>query len=68
MSLKKNWKFIIERVQAKLSNWKAKTFSFGGRLTLVTFVIGSLPLYFLSLFKAPICVIEFLEKLRRRFL
>ncbi|GKB27798.1 RNA-directed DNA polymerase, eukaryota, reverse transcriptase zinc-binding domain protein [Tanacetum coccineum] len=38
-----------------------------GRLTLVKSVLGSIPIYFLSLFKAPTKIINLLESLRRRF-
>ena len=62
MNLKKNWKPIIDRFNAKLSIWKAKTLSFGGRLTLLKAVLGNLPTYYLSLFKAPVGVIESLER------
>ncbi|GKD61379.1 RNA-directed DNA polymerase, eukaryota, reverse transcriptase zinc-binding domain protein, partial [Tanacetum coccineum] len=41
--------------------------SIGGRLTLVKSVLGTLPLYYLSLFKAPTSVIFLLESIRRRF-
>lgn len=68
MGLKRNWQPIIERVQNRLSSWKAKNLSFGGRLTLVKSVLGSLPIYFFSFFKAPTSIIEHLERLRIRFL
>lgn len=68
MSQKRSWQPVIDRVQNKLSLWKAKTLSFGGRLTLVKVVLGSLPLFYFSIFKAPISIIDNLEKLRRRFL
>ena len=68
MGLARNWKPVIYKVSSKLSSWKANIFSFGGRVTLCKSVLGSIPLYFLSLFKAPDNVIESLEKLRRRFL
>ena len=42
--------------------------SFGGRLTLTKSVLGSPPLYFFSLFKAPSSIIDEIEKIRRRFL
>ena len=42
--------------------------SFGGRLTLAKAVLGSLPLYYFSLFVAPAGVIDTLEKIRRQFL
>nr|KAJ0191866.1 hypothetical protein LSAT_V11C800411080 [Lactuca sativa] len=38
------------------------------RLTLAKAVLGSLPSYFLSIFVAPVGVIEILEKIRRQFL
>ena len=68
MNLKKNWKPVIDRFLSKLSMWKAKSLSLGGRLTLLTSVLGNLPTFFLSLFVAPAGVIETLEKIRRAFL
>ena len=68
MNLKKNWKPVIDRFLSKLTMWKSKTLSFGGRLTLITSVLGNPPTFYLSLFAAPIGVIETLEKIRRAFL
>lgn len=68
MGLVKNWKPVIDKIDAKLSKWKASNLSLGGRMTLCKAVLGSLPLYFLSLFKAPTSVIEELEALRRKFI
>ncbi|KAL4577516.1 hypothetical protein LXL04_013625 [Taraxacum kok-saghyz] len=68
MSRKKHWLPVIERVQNRLSTWKSKMLSFGGRLTLVKSVLGSLPTFYLSIFKAPRTVIDTLERLRRRLL
>nr|KAJ0222802.1 hypothetical protein LSAT_V11C200073610 [Lactuca sativa] len=65
MNLIKNWKPIIKKIHSKLSVWKAKTLSFGGRVTLIRSVLGNLPTYYLSLFKAPMGVLEELEKIRR---
>nr|GEU83592.1 reverse transcriptase domain, reverse transcriptase zinc-binding domain protein [Tanacetum cinerariifolium] len=39
----------------------AKTYSFGGRLSLVKSVLGSLPLYYFSLFRVPFSVINNLK-------
>jgi hypothetical protein len=61
------WGPVIERFQNRLSCWKAKTLSFAGRVTLAKSVLGSLPSYFLSLFKAPKAVINTWEGLRRKF-
>ncbi|XP_023743189.1 uncharacterized protein LOC111891376 [Lactuca sativa] len=68
MNLIKYWKPIIKKFQSKLSLWKAKSLSFGGRLTLIKSVLSNLPTYYLSLFRAPVGVIEELEKIRRTFL
>ncbi|KAJ9564748.1 hypothetical protein OSB04_000714 [Centaurea solstitialis] len=46
----------------KLSKWKAKMISFGGRWTLVKSVLGSVSLYYFSLFCAPVSVLNSLEK------
>lgn len=67
MNLSKNWKPIIDKFNSKLSKWKANNLSFGGRLMLVKSILGSLPLYYFSLFKAPMKVVGILECIRRRF-
>ena len=41
MSLKRNWLPIIEKTKSKLSAWKEKTLSFGGRLTLIQSVLDN---------------------------
>ncbi|PWA73278.1 reverse transcriptase domain, Reverse transcriptase zinc-binding domain protein [Artemisia annua] len=67
MSRCANWTPIINRFHNRLSMWKAKNLSFGGRLTLIKSVLGSLGVYYFSSFKAPISVINKLETIRRRF-
>lgn len=41
--------------------------SFSGRLTLIKSVLGSLPLYYFSLFRVPMDVLKSLESIRRDF-
>nr|GFC21613.1 RNA-directed DNA polymerase, eukaryota, reverse transcriptase zinc-binding domain protein [Tanacetum cinerariifolium] len=53
MSLVKEWDESIAKLKKKLSKWKLKTLSVGGRLTLLKAVLGSTPIYNISLFKAP---------------
>ncbi|XP_022040514.1 uncharacterized protein LOC110943065 [Helianthus annuus] len=67
MGLVKNWKPTVERFENQLSLWKARTLSFGGRVTLIKAVLGNLPTYYFSLFNAPVEVVKRLEKIRRRF-
>nr|GFA38171.1 RNA-directed DNA polymerase, eukaryota [Tanacetum cinerariifolium] len=61
------WEDSIEKLKARLSNWKLKTLSVGGRLTLLKSVIGSTPIYNLSIYKAPKSVLHSMESLRRNF-
>ncbi|KAJ9557471.1 hypothetical protein OSB04_012085 [Centaurea solstitialis] len=62
-----SWAPILEKFQSKLSKWKADTLSSGGRLTLCKSVLGSLGIYFLSLFKAPKQILKTPESIRARF-
>ncbi|GJW33657.1 reverse transcriptase domain, reverse transcriptase zinc-binding domain protein [Tanacetum coccineum] len=61
------WNEVVNRFQDRLSAWKPKTLSIGGRLTLIKSILGSLPLYYFSLFKAPQKIIKLLESIRCRF-
>ncbi|GJS31236.1 putative RNA-directed DNA polymerase, eukaryota, reverse transcriptase zinc-binding domain protein [Tanacetum coccineum] len=62
-----NWTTLIDRFKARLSGWKANMLSSGGRLTLIKSVLGSLSIYYFSIFKAPEAVIKQLESLRASF-
>ncbi|KAJ9562034.1 hypothetical protein OSB04_007194 [Centaurea solstitialis] len=62
-----HWEKVIIKFKNKLSSWKAKWLSFGGRLSLVKSVLSSLPLYYFSLFQAPVSVIKSLESVRSNF-
>jgi len=62
------WNPIIDRFERKLSGWKSKHLSKGGRLTLIKSVLSSLPTYFLSLFPLPTSVANKLESIQRKFL
>nr|GEZ55466.1 hypothetical protein [Tanacetum cinerariifolium] len=56
-----NWKVLINRFKARLSGWKANLLSSSGRLTLIKSVLGSLGIYYLTIFKALGVVIKVLE-------
>ncbi|XP_071740089.1 uncharacterized protein [Rutidosis leptorrhynchoides] len=63
-----SWKPIVEKFDKKLSDWKAKSISFGGRLTLIKSILSSIPLYYFSLFHAPSNILNLLEAKRQIFL
>nr|GEX20869.1 RNA-directed DNA polymerase, eukaryota, reverse transcriptase zinc-binding domain protein [Tanacetum cinerariifolium] len=62
-----SWNLVVNKVNAKLSTWKAKTLSVGGRLTLTKAVLGAIPSYFMSLYKTPEGVLSKLESMRNNF-
>ncbi|CAJ2637850.1 unnamed protein product [Trifolium pratense] len=47
------WEPMLIRIRKRLSGWKSRFLSFGGRLILLKCVLTSLPVYTLSFFKAP---------------
>ncbi|GJR20205.1 hypothetical protein Tco_0968732 [Tanacetum coccineum] len=61
------WKDTIDRVRRRLSKWKMKMLSIGGRLTLVKSVLGSMPIFHMSLFKVPSGILKVLESIRSHF-
>ncbi|XP_015953807.1 uncharacterized protein LOC107478175 [Arachis duranensis] len=66
--LVRTWKPVIDKVEEKLSLWKAKTFNKAGKLVLIKSVLNSLHVYYLSLYKMPKTVAEKLIFLQRWFL
>nr|GEV07453.1 reverse transcriptase domain, reverse transcriptase zinc-binding domain protein [Tanacetum cinerariifolium] len=62
-----SWKVLIDRFKNKLSGWKASLLYIGGRLTLIKSVLGSLGIYYMSIFKAPGIVFKILESFRASF-
>ncbi|WOL00140.1 hypothetical protein Cni_G08853 [Canna indica] len=64
---KEDWNGIIENVDMRLSSWKGRLLSRGGRLVLINSVLSSISGYWLSIFKAPKWVIQAIVKRRRHF-
>nr|GEV86418.1 RNA-directed DNA polymerase, eukaryota, reverse transcriptase zinc-binding domain protein [Tanacetum cinerariifolium] len=58
---------VVDRVKNRLSKWKMKTLSIGGRLTLFKSVLGSMPIFHMSIFRAPLTVLRTLESIRSQF-
>nr|GEW91211.1 RNA-directed DNA polymerase, eukaryota [Tanacetum cinerariifolium] len=63
----KAWDDVIFKLRSRLSKWKVKTLSIGGRLTLLKFVLGALPIYNMSIFKVPTGVLNVMETISSRF-
>ena len=63
----KEWKCIEERFEKKLSCWKGKLLSYGGRLTLINSVLTSMPMFPLSFLEIPVGVRKRLDFYRSHF-
>ncbi|GKD11921.1 RNA-directed DNA polymerase, eukaryota, partial [Tanacetum coccineum] len=63
----KFWADMVSKLRSRLSKWKTKTLSIGGRLTLLKSVLGASPLYCMSIFKAPKGVLKEMESIRNNF-
>jgi hypothetical protein len=56
-----------ERLQLRLSSWKGKLSSIGGRQVLINSVLSNMVLYMLSFFLLPKGVLNILDFFRSRF-
>jgi hypothetical protein len=65
--LNSEWSKVEERFQQKLSCWKAKYLSYGGRLVLLNSVLSSLPMFMMSFFEVTKGVLKNLDHFRSRF-
>jgi hypothetical protein len=61
------WKLIEERLQKRLSSWKGKLLSLGGRLILINSVLSNMVLHMISFFLLPKGVLHKLDYYRSRF-
>ena len=68
MSRVQSWNEIVNKLTSRLSKWKMKTLSIGGRLTLLKSILGSMPIYHMSLFNVPSKVLQKMESIRCHFL
>jgi len=59
---------VIERLKTRLGRWKSRILSLARRICLIRFVLSSIPLFYLSLYKVPIVVLKELERIQRQFL
>nr|GEZ64697.1 reverse transcriptase domain, reverse transcriptase zinc-binding domain protein [Tanacetum cinerariifolium] len=63
MSLTTNWQPMVDKFKARLSAWKVNLLSIRGRMTPLKSVLGSLGIYYMSLFRVPETILKYLERL-----
>lgn len=62
------WEPVLAKMRKRLSTWKGKHLSFGGRICLIRSVLTALPLYFISFFRLPKGVLKSCNQIMMRFL
>nr|GEZ04378.1 RNA-directed DNA polymerase, eukaryota [Tanacetum cinerariifolium] len=67
MARKSSWSDIVHKSHHRLSKWKVKTLSIGGRLTLLKSILGATPLYNMSIYKVLIGILKEMESIRSNF-
>nr|XP_016512912.1 PREDICTED: uncharacterized protein LOC107829953 [Nicotiana tabacum] len=58
---------LIKKVKAKLHSWKVKLLSFGGKATLISSVLQSMPVHMLSILDPPNNILKHLHNIFARF-
>jgi hypothetical protein len=64
----RDFDFVVEKVQAKLSSWKGKLLSPAGRVVLVQSVTSAIPAYYMQNVALPSRICTKLDKINRDFL
>lgn len=59
---------LVQKFHSRLAGWKTNLLSHAGRLALIKSVLGSIPVYYMSLNKIPTHTIKELESPMRKFL
>jgi len=59
---------VIDKLEARLSTWKGRFLSMAGRLCIIKYVLTAVPLYYLSIFRAPESVCKNINSIQRSFL
>ncbi|CAI9112272.1 OLC1v1012692C1 [Oldenlandia corymbosa var. corymbosa] len=62
------FRHLLDNVDARLSNWKNKLLSAGGRLLLIRHVLSAIPMHTFSAIEPPKMILEALERRCQNFL
>jgi len=65
---KQFWEPVVNKIKASLSSWKGRFLSIAGRICLIKSVCTTIPLFYLSFFKAPVSVCNRIMSIQRKFL
>lgn len=53
----------MKKIESKIEHWNRRWLSLGGRYVLLSFVLQSIPVYWLSLYKVTKCMLNSFRKL-----
>jgi hypothetical protein len=62
------WSPTVEKTESKLGSWQGRFLNLGGRLVLINSSLTNVPLYMLSMYKTPKCVLRKMDIVRKRLL
>lgn len=62
------WKHVVDNLGKRLAVWRGKLLSVGGRVVLINYVLNAVPIFTLSLYKAPLVIIKEIVKIQSNFL
>ncbi|GJT38457.1 RNA-directed DNA polymerase, eukaryota, reverse transcriptase zinc-binding domain protein [Tanacetum coccineum] len=65
---KEECKQLVDKVKQKVGDWKNKFLSYAGRMQLIASVLGSMHVYWASIFLLPMSVVKDIEKVLKGFL
>ena len=65
---KRAYNIIINKLHDRLANWKAKTLSLAGRLTLINPIISAIPTYIMQSALLPHHICKEIDKTNKNFL
>ena len=63
-----DWQILIDKIEKRLQGWIGYLLSLGGRVTLLNYVLSTIPLYWLSIYRLPAKIRHKINKIRRKFL
>ncbi|XP_058734060.1 uncharacterized protein LOC131605759 [Vicia villosa] len=63
-----SWTHLLAKMKKRLSGWKNRFLSLGGRITLLKSILGSLYIFTMSFYKIPVCVAKEFTRMQSNFL